>query len=375
MTSATTGTGAAQPLHVLVAAPLSCDPSPVVEAAVAAASTTGQGAGREVVLHHRPDLLPPQRWVADHRGDDGWRRSPEAEREWQALLADADVLLGVPGDSPAGLAAAVAAAPRLAWVQGTAAGAGEQLVSAGLAAADLERLVVTSAAGVHARPLAEFALFGLLTMAKDADRLRAHQREHRWAPRWPLRPLAGQRVLVLGLGGIGQELARMLAALGVEVVGTRRAASGDRPVPAGVTRVVVDDDAAVEAELPGVDAVVSCLPGTGSTRGWLDARRLGLLPPHAVVVNVGRGTVVVTDDLLAALEAGTLRGAVLDVTDPEPLPAEHPLWDRDDVVLSPHTAALAVDEDDRIVALFADNLVRHLRGEPLVNTVSADRGY
>ncbi|MGQ7351798.1 NAD(P)-dependent oxidoreductase [Quadrisphaera oryzae] len=210
-------------------------------------------------------------------------------------------------------------------------------------------------------------------MAKDADRLRAHQASHRWAPRWPLRPLAGQRVLVLGLGGIGRELARMLGALGVEVVGTRRSTGS---VPEGVARVVQDDDGdAVEAELAGADAVVSCLPGTGSTRGWLDARRLALLPPHAVVVNVGRGTVVDTGALLAALEAGALRGAVLDVTDPEPLPADHPLWDRTDVVISPHTAALAVDEDDSIVALFADNLVRHLRGEPLLNTVSADRGY
>jgi len=364
-TAVATGTRAADPLHVLVAAPLSCDPTAAVTAAAA-------GAGREVVLHHRPDLLPPQRWVADHRGQDGWRRSPGAEREWCELLARADVLLGVPGDSPAGLAAAVAAAPRLTWVQGTAAGAGEQLVGAGLAPADLQRVTVTSAAGVHARPLAEFALFGLLAMAKDADRLRAHQRQHRWAPRWPLRPLAGQRVLVLGLGGIGRELARMLAALGVEVVGTRRSTG---PVPDGVARVVQDDDAAVEAELPGADAVVSCLPGTGSTRGWLDARRLAQLPPHAVVVNVGRGTVVDTGALLAALAAGALRGAVLDVTDPEPLPAGHPLWDRDDVIISPHTAALAVDEDDRIVELFAENLARHLRGEPLVNTVSADRGY
>jgi glyoxylate/hydroxypyruvate reductase len=354
-----------RPLQVLVAAPLSCDPVPVVEAAVA-------GVG-EVELHHRPDLLPPQRWVADHRGEDGWERDLAQQSAWEALLADADVLLGVPGDAPAGLAAAVAAAPRLRWVQGTAAGAGEQLVAAGLSAADLARVTVTSAAGVHARPLAEFALFGLLAMAKDADRLAAAQREHRWAPRWPLRPLAGQRVLVLGLGGIGRELARMLGALGVEVVGTRRSRGG--PLPEGVARVVQDDDDAVEAELAGADAVVSCLPGTGSTRGWLDARRLALLPARAVVVNVGRGTVVDTGALLAALEVGRLRGAVLDVTDPEPLPADHPLWDRTDVVISPHTAALAVDEDDSVVELFAANLVRHLRGEPLVNTVSADRGY
>jgi glyoxylate/hydroxypyruvate reductase len=127
--------------------------------------------------------------------------------------------------------------------------------------------------------------------------------------------------------------------------------------------------------LMGADAVVVTLPGTPATRGLLDARRLALLPTHAVLVNVGRGSVVDSTALANALDNGKLRGAVLDVADVEPLPPESVLWGRANVIISPHTAALTVDEDDRILALFIDNLDRFLTGRPLRNVVDSDAGY
>jgi glyoxylate/hydroxypyruvate reductase A len=350
-------------LVVTVCVPLSLDPTPPIESAAE---------GRvQVRVNYRPDLLPVQRFPADHRGDPAFERSPAAVRVWQQLLATTDVAFGIPGDSPAGITELVTTAPRLRWIQGTAAGAGEQLAGAGVAQHLLDKLVVTSAAGIHAVPLAEFGLFGLLALAKDIDVLTQANAERHWRPRWPMRLLAGSRIVVLGLGGIGAEFSRLAAAFGATVVGVRRSASG--VVPPGVEKVISLD--ALDRVLPAADAVVVTLPGTEQTRGLIGQRRLRLLPPHAVLVNVGRGSVVDSGALVRALDDGALRGAVLDVADIEPLPADSALWGRPNVIISPHTAALTIDEDDRLTALFADNLTRLLTDQPLRNTVNLAAGY
>jgi phosphoglycerate dehydrogenase-like enzyme len=349
---------------VTVCVPLSLDPTAAIEAAA-------QAGGHRVEVRYRPDLLPPQRFVSDHRGTDGFARSAVAEAQWQRLLVDTTMAFGIPGDNPAGLARLTRLAPGLTWVQGTAAGAGEQLAAADLPAAVLQRVQVTSAAGVHAVPLAEFAIFGLLALAKDVDLLQEANAAREWRARWPMRLLAGSRVVIVGLGGIGRQTAQLAAAFGATVIGVRRTAVGE--VPPGVTRVVALDELA--GILPEADAVIVTLPGTAQTRGLFDSALLKLLPPHAALVNVGRGSVVDTGALVAALDAGSLRGAVLDVVDTEPLPAESPLWNRPNVILSPHTAAMTIDEDDRLTALFADNLGRLLNGRPLRNLVDLNAGY
>lgn len=357
------------PLRVTVCVPLTDDPTAAVHAAVGSS-----GAVHEVEVRYEPDLLAPQRFPADHRGDPEFRRTGAQQERWDELLGTTDVALGIPGDGPDGLRQLVRTAPGLRWVQGTAAGTGEQLLSAGWSADDLARVRVTSAAGLHAEPLTEFALSGLLALLKDHDVLRQASADRQWLPRWPMRQLAGSTVAVLGMGGIGRRLAAALAALGAEVVAVRRRPdAGSDEVSEVVDRTVGLDD--LDDLLPQVDAVVSTLPGTPATRGLLDAGRLALLPPHAIVVNVGRGSVVDSGALVAALDAGRLRGAALDVTDVEPLPAGSPLWGRPDVVLSPHTAALTVEEDRRIIALFADNLARFLTGRPLRNLVDPAHGY
>jgi phosphoglycerate dehydrogenase-like enzyme len=351
-------------ITVTICVPLSLDPTAEIERAA-------QFGGREVALRYEPSLLPPQQFPADHRGAPDFVRAEPEERRWRRMLADTDAALGFPGDGPAGLRQLAELAPRLRWVQGTAAGAGEQVAVAGLPSDVLARLCVTSAAGLHAVPLAEFALFGLLAFAKDADVLGEASHAREWRSRWPMRLLRDSHVVVLGLGGIGAEVARLCTAFGAKVTGVRRSLSGR--VPDGVDAVVRLAD--LDELLPRADAVVVTLPGTAETRGLLGAARLALLPPHAVVVNVGRGSVIDSAALAAALDAGALRGALLDVADEEPLPATSPLWARPNVVISPHTAALTVDEDDRIVALFADNLQRMMSGQPMRNVVDTTAGY
>ena len=315
----------------------------------------------ELVRDH--SLLPPMRHPGDHGGDPDWRRTPEQQSRFERLLDSADALYGIPDVSPAALARTVAANPRLRWVQTMAAGGAAQVAAAGLADADLDRLTVTTSAGVHAGTLAEFALFGVLAGAKSLPRLAAHQRAHEWAPRWFMGQVHEQTVLVVGLGAVGRETARLLHGIGARVLGANRSTRGVD----GVERVVgLDALADVAAE---ADALVVTLPGAPATEGLVDAAVLGALRPGATVVNVGRGTVIDEDALVAALRDGQVGCAVLDVTAVEPLPPDSPLWDLPNVVLSPHTAALSDREDRRIAELTADDARRLRDGGPLRNVV------
>lgn len=322
-----------------------------------------------ITVVHEAAALPPMRFPADFSGEPSFRRTPEAAEWWRAQLRDAEALYGIPDVDPALLAAVVRENDGLRWVHTMAAGGGGQVRGAGLSTDDLERVRFTTSAGVHGTSLAEFALLGLLAGAKRLPRLRADQAAHRWPDRWVMDPVTGSTVLVLGLGGIGAEVARTAAALGVHVIGASR--SG-RPVN-GVAEVVTVDELATI--LPRVDAVVSTLPGTAATEGLIDAAFFDALRPGATFVNVGRGTVVDEDALLDALRSGRVGFAALDVVAVEPLAADSPLWDLPQVLISPHTAALTVTEEERIVRLFAENARRLLDGEPLRNVVDTVEFY
>ncbi len=150
-------------------------------------------------VRYHPDLLPPLRFPGDHRGVASFHRPPEQEDRWRTMLAEAEVLFGLPADSPEGLAEAVRANTGLRWVQATAGGAGEQVRAAGLTAEELARVAITRAGGVHVGPLAEFALFGLLAFTKGLPRLLADKQARRW-DHYPSAELAGATVLIVGLG-------------------------------------------------------------------------------------------------------------------------------------------------------------------------------
>jgi phosphoglycerate dehydrogenase-like enzyme len=348
----------ADPVTMTIANPLDAE---LVEAI--------RAADPRVRVTYTPELLPPVRYPNDHQGRDDFRRTPDDERRWWEMIAGAEVLYGLPGDSPEGLARAVRCASGLRWVQATSAGAGEQVGAAGLSREELARVTVTSAAGVHAEPLAEFALLGLLAFTKDLPRLLADQQAHRWG-HYPVGELSGRILLIVGLGQIGEEVARRATAFGMRVTGVNRSGTTDSPHVHEIRRT----DELNEC-LPEADAIVISAPLTEETRGLIDAAAIARCKTGAILVNVGRGGVVDEAALIEALRSGRLAGAALDVFAREPLPADSPLWDLPNVLVSPHTAGLSMREDERIVSLFVENLGRYLRGEPLRNRVDPELLY
>jgi glyoxylate/hydroxypyruvate reductase len=340
-----------RPLNILIASPL--EPEQVARIAAAAP-------GRVEVIF-APDLLPEPRYVADHKG----RARPlsEAQRaRWLAHLRAADILFDFDWLAPERL---LEHAPRLRWVQGTSAGIGELLRRTGLIDSGL---AFTTAAGVHAGPLAEFVLLALLYFYRDVPRLQRLQRAHRWE-RYTNRELAGRRALVVGLGAVGRTVAQRLAAQGLEVWGARRTPAAP---PEGVCRVLPLSE--LGSVLGAIDALVLTCPLTPETRGLIGAAELAAMPEGALLINVARGPVVDEPALVDALRA-RLGGAALDVATVEPLPEGSPLWDLPNVLISPHSASTVHAENRRIVDLFLANLERYLAGAPLLNRFEPGRGY
>lgn len=273
--------------------------------------------------------------------------------------ADATVLVWTePLDGPA-LGAALAAAPQIEWVQLPFAG-----VDAFLSLLD-DRRTWTSTKGAYSEPVAEHALaLGLAGLRQLPSRARARD----WGPQAGRR-LMGGRVTVVGGGGITEALLRLLAPFHVEATVVRRHVA---PVTGATT--VVGPDRLVDV-LPGADLVVLALPLTPDTVGIIGARELALMEPHAWLINVARGKHVVTDDLVDALVARSIGGAALDVTEPEPLPADHPLWDLDNCLITPHTANTWQMAEPLFAQRVTENLNRYRRGVELLGRVSPELGY
>jgi phosphoglycerate dehydrogenase-like enzyme len=344
----------ASPLTILIASPLE-------EAEVERIRAFAPG---RVEVMHAPELLPRPRYAADHHGVPPDLAPAEVAR-WQGMLARADITFDFDWRDAAALPRS---APRLRWVQATSAGIGEFIAAAGLAGSGI---IFTTASGVHAQPLGEFVILGLLFFFRQVPWLLRMRAERRWQ-RYTSGTLDGARVLVVGLGSVGREAARRCAAFGMEVWGVRRRAGPEPPVE-GVSRFVPADG--IAAALPEVDALVLACPLTAETRGLIDRRAIAVMRPGAVIVNVARGGVIDEEAMIEALEAGRLGGAALDVAAVEPLPAASRLWDLDTVLISPHSASTVAAENRRIVDIFLDNLGRFLEGRPLRNVFDAARGY
>ena len=306
-----------------------------------------------------PDLLPAPRYPSDHSGDEHFERTPEQEARFTELVRGAEVVLGFPGERPAGLAWVVRTAPSLRFLQATFAGAGQQIRAAKLTEDELARVAFASTAGIHATPLAEWSMFGILAFTKSLPRLLADKVNRNWAEHYPTEELPGKTLLVIGLGAIGREVARLGEAFGMRVTGVR---SGDGPDR-------------LRDLIPAADAVVVALPLTDETRGLIDADLVGQMKDGAIFVNVGRGAVVDEEALVDALRSGKLRGAALDVFAHEPLAESSPLWELENVIVSPHTAALSVKENERVVERFTENIRRYLAGDELLGRVRTDVFY
>lgn len=321
----------------------------------------------EMIRDH--SLTHPMRGPADWSGDPEHVRTAQQQAAFEAMVDSADALFGIPDVDPAALARTVAANPSLRWVMTTAAGGGSQIQAAGLDSAALDRIVFTTSAGVHAGPLAEFAVLGVLAGAKGLPRLQADQAGKRWSERWEMRQVDEMTVLVVGLGGIGAECARRFKALGATVWGTTR--SGE-PVD-GVDRLVPLDDIVTAAGQ--VDAIVVALPGTAQTHHLIGPEVFAALRPGVIFASVGRGTAVDEGALLEALDDGRVAYAAMDVFEVEPLPSGSALWNHPRVLVSPHTAALSSKEEERIARRFAENAARLLDGLPLRAAVDTVEFY
>lgn len=322
----------------------------------------------ELVLE--PDLLPPMRWPSDHDGDPAFQRTPEQQQRFDELVDSADVLYGIPDTKPSALQRTAQVNPNLKWVQTMAAGGGAQVKAAGLTAEQLQRITFTTSAGVHADTLAEFALFGVLAGAKDLPKLLDHKARHHWSEsRWVMKQVADMKVVVVGMGAIGQRCAKRFADLGATVIGVNRSI---KPVT-DVAKLYTSDQI-VEASR-GADALVNALPGAVGTEGLISREVLEALNPGAIIASVGRGVCVDEQALIELAGSGQIGFAALDVTAVEPLPEDSPLWDLPNVVISPHTAANSDMEDDRIAELFIANAKAFLDGGKMRNVVNTELFY
>ncbi len=265
------------------------------------------------------------------------------------------------GAAPAGVLPGMR---RLRWAQAMSAG-----VESWLALPDLPAdLTLTCARGTHTESMPENILGALFHVAKPYAAAMESQKQGKWT-NMVAQPLSGKTLGILGLGAIGQEVARLAGALGMRVVGTRR-----RPSPVPHVAEMLPPERSDEV-LAQSDFVLLLLPATPQTENFIDATRLAKMKPDAWLLNFGRGQAIKDDDLIAAVKGRKIAGALLDVFRQEPLPAEHPFWKTDGIIVLPHIGGPHPQRDRFVARLFVDNLGRFMRGEPLKEVVDRAAGY
>jgi phosphoglycerate dehydrogenase-like enzyme len=270
-------------------------------------------------------------------------------------LADADAVFGT---LPPEL---FAQAPRLRWIAAARAGLGQRWFYDALVESDV---VVTGMHGAYNETLSAHALGFVLAFARRLDRYLPQQSEGLWRRDGPMLELPHMTALVVGVGGSGAEVGRLCSAFGMRVLGTDPRVSERPPGFAAL-----HPPSALNALLGETDFVIVTAPETPATLGMFDAGRFARMKQGSWFINISRGALVVTDDLVAALQSGHLAGAGLDVVDPEPLPPEHPLWRQPGVLLTPHAALNGTPYKERWLEMLVENCRRFAAGEPLRNVV------
>jgi len=282
------------------------------------------------------------------------------------LLQGADAVIGL--CTPPLLAGAD---PRLLWLHNYSVGMDR---CTGLSEKQLEQIVFTNNKRLSSPTIAEHSIAMLLAIARGLPAYGRAQAENRWdreiAGAVQFGELEGKTLLVVGLGGIGTEIARRAHGLGMRVTAIR---NSSRNGPRYVAYVGLPEE--LHALAGKADVVANALPLTAETTGLFDAAFFNALKPGAIFISVGRGKSTVTADLIKALESGRLYGAGLDVTDPEPLPAESPLWQMDNVIITPHVSGTGAPNIRRTALIAVENLRRYIAGEPLINVVDMRAGY
>ncbi|MFN0123683.1 MAG: D-2-hydroxyacid dehydrogenase [Blastocatellia bacterium] len=275
-------------------------------------------------------------------------------------LAAADIAFGQP--DPAQLMRL----PNLRWAHLSTAGYTNYDNDDMRAALRARGAALTTSSGVYDEPCAQHALAMMMALARQLPQSHETQRtDHAWY--WGLRRresylLNGQTAILLGFGAIALRLCELLAPFRMNLIGVRRAAHGNEPIK-------IITEAGLDAYLPLADHIVNILPANAATTRYLDARKLSLMKPGVLFYNIGRGTTVDQEALLAALHSGHIGTAYLDVTDPEPLPVDHPLWTAPRCYITPHTAGGQREEYADMIDRFLDNLRSFTAGEPLAHRV------
>lgn len=258
----------------------------------------------------------------------------------------------------------------LRWIQMTWAGANKYTSAPDFT----DHIILTSASGAYGCVISEYIVSGVLALYKNLFSYRAQMKSGGWNKIAGEDTLEGKRVLILGTGNIGQETAKKLRCFGAYTVGICRT-PGNKHLP--FDEIYTIDS--VDTQLQSADVVIIALPGTAETAGMFDAERIKRMKASAILVNVGRGFIVNTDELTNALQKGLLRGAVLDVTDPEPLPEKHPLRNMENVLLTPHISGIGWGENmftrKRIIDIFCENMKWDRNNEPKKNVIDFSKGY
>lgn len=292
--------------------------------------------------------------------------SADEPSELVARATECDAVMGLGGQSVADM---VRAGTKLRWIQLWSAGVERYVSNPELRDSDI---VLTNARIIQGPEIADHAFALLLSLTRDikffGEKMSSGWGERR--SRIPMIELRGRTALVIGLGGIGTQVAQRAAGFGMRVLALD---PKDIPIHRDVEHVGQPDE--LDVLLPEADVVFSCVPRTAESERMLGPEQFSLMKEGAYLINVSRGAIVDTEALLAALESGRLAGAGLDVTDPEPLPADHPLWKRNDVIITPHIAGISDRIGERHRELFRDNVERFATGRPLRHVVDRQAGY
>jgi phosphoglycerate dehydrogenase-like enzyme len=327
-----------------------------------------------VALRDTKDWMPPKKIVVLSDGPERVKWFQEVAkgvtivpaggpREGAKLMADADAVVGLC------LAEMIDSAPKLKWIQSQGAGVDECITLPKVAKGGI---LVTNMQRVNGPNIAEHTMGLVLTVSRQLAAFTAAQHDEKWNQRPPYKvvDLEGRTMLIVGLGGIGTQIAERAHAFGMRIVGVR--ATG-REGPSYVEYVGLTNE--LPKLLEGADFVVNVLPFTPETQGLFNAAMFAHMKPTAYFFNVGRGQTVVTDDLAAALNNKKIAGAGLDVTDPEPLPKGHPLWKAPNTVITPHVAGSSDLKFERAWIVMRENLRRYVAGEKMLSVVDIKRGY
>ena len=284
---------------------------------------------------------------------------PRKEKPTGEQMARTEALMAMA--VPPGLLPAM---PKLRWVQAMTAG-----VEGWLALPDVPaNLTLTCARGTHRESMPENIIGALFYVAKPYAAAVENQKHSKWVHN-TAQPLTGKTLGILGLGAIAQHVAHIAAVLGMRVIGTRR-----RPEPMRDVAAVLPPERTPQV-LAESDFLLLLLPATRETDNFINAERLGMMKPSAWLLNFGRGHLIKDDDLVAAVKAKKIAGAVLDVFRQEPLPAEHPFWTTEGIIVLPHIGGPHPQRDKIVARLFVDNLSRFLDGKPLKEVVDRKAGY